>query len=273
MSDAVQILSAMSDRLDEFDAWEGFVGHSENTRRRRRGTLSRFRRENPVWPETRQGGRRVVERWLSRFPGAQTRASYLGDLRAFFGWADEADLIPYDPTTGIRTPKVPTRRPNPLSHREVRMALAACNDSQDRLAIGLGVYAGLRVSEMAHLEHRDVDLVGRVLYVRQGKGGKDRCVPISDDLTVIVLRCGHTMTAHVGHTISNRISRIYRDAGITGHRPHDLRATFATELIRRGADLITVQNYLGHASVATTQRYVLPDDRGVELVNRLSFAA
>ena len=192
-------------------------------------TLRRFRRDNPVWPDTRQAGRRLVERWLGRYEGAQTRVSYLGDLRAFFRWGIEADVIPYDPTTGIRTPKVPTRAPNPLSHREVRMMFDACRDSQDRLAIGLGVYAGLRVSEMAHLEHRDVDLVARVLYVRQGKGGKDRTVPISDDLADILLRCGHTMTAQVGHTISNRISRIYRDAGILGHRPHDLRATFATE--------------------------------------------
>ena len=139
--------------------------------------------------------------------------------------------------------------------------------------IGLGVYAGLRVSEMAHLEHRDVDLIGRVLYVRQGKGGKDRALPIHDVLADILFRCGHTMTAQVGHTISNRITRIYRDAGIHGHRPHDLRATFATELIRHEVDLITVRNLLGHASVKTTERYVLPDERGVELVNRLSFAA
>jgi len=60
---------------------------------------------------------------------------------------------------------------------------------------------------------------------------------------------------------------------VTGHRPHDLRATFATMLIREGIDLVTVQSYLGHASVATTQRYVLPNDEGVALVNRLSFAA
>jgi integrase len=263
----------MSDRLDDFDAWESFVGHSQNTRRRRRGILARFRRDNPVWPDTRQGGRRVVERWLSKFPGAQTRANYLGDLKAFFGWADENELIPYDPTSGIRTPKVPSRQPNPLSHREVRLAFAACRDSQDRLAIGLGVYAGLRVSEMAHLEHRDVDLVARVMYVRQGKGGKDRSLPIHDELAAILLRCGFTLAATVGHTVSNRITRIYRDAGITGHRPHDLRATFATGQIRAGNDLIQVKLWLGHASVATTERYVLPDDDDLDGMNRLSFAA
>jgi len=68
-------------------------------------------------------------------------------------------------------------------------------------------------------------------------------------------------------------ARSWARAGVTGHRPHDLRATFATALIREGIDLVTVQSYLGHASVATTQRYVLPNDEGVALVNRLSFAA
>lgn len=141
------------------------------------------------------------------------------------------------------------------------------------LAIGLGVLAGLRVSEMANLQHRDVDHVGRVLYVRQGKGGKDRALPICDALADVLLDCGHTLTTNVGDTVSRRIKVVFKQAGVTGHRPHDLRATFATELIRQGADLITVQHYLGHASVATTQRYVLPNDAGVELVNRLSFAA
>lgn len=267
------MFSDMSEHVDEFVEWETYVGHSPNTRRRRRGTLQRFRRDNPVWPTDRQGERRMIERWLGRFPDAQTRASYLGDLRAFFSWAVERDIVAVDPTVGIRTPKVPQRRPNPLTHRQVMAAFNACRDSQDRLAIGLGVFAGLRVSEMARLEHRDVDLVARVLHVRQGKGGKDRALPVHDELADILLRCGHSMTANVGHTVSNRITCVYKHAGVTGHRPHDLRATFATELIRQGADLITVQHYLGHASVATTQRYVLPDDRGVELVNRLSFAA
>ncbi len=81
--------------------------------------------------------------------------------------------------------------------------------------------------------------------------------------------CRPCLTAWTSSTPGRALS----DAGIIGHRPHDLRATFATELIRHDVDLITVQSYLGHASVATTQRYVLPDDRGVELVNRLSFVA
>lgn len=108
---------------------------------------------------------------------------------------------------------------------------------------------------------------------RQGKGAKDRVVPIGDELAAIVLACGHTMAATVGVTVSRRIKRTFKRAGVTGHRPHDLRATFATKAIRSDVDLVTVQNWLGHASLETTQRYILPDDRGVELVNRLSFVA
>ena len=271
--DAVSILSAMSDRLDDFDAWEQFVGHSDATRRRRRSTLRRFRHDNPIWPDTRQGGRRVVERWLSHFPDAQTRRSYLGDLRAFFTWADEAELIAYDPTVGIKAPKVGQRRPTPLTAAEVVATFTACADGQDRLAVSLGVYAGLRVSEMANLDDRDIDLVGRVLTVRHGKGDKDRALPVGDALAAVVEVCGVILHARSGDVVSRRIKRVYRRAGVTGHRPHDLRATFATGLIRAGVDLVTVQHYLGHASVSATQRYVLPNDAGVELVNRLTFAA
>jgi len=268
----VSVFAAMSDHLDAFDAWEGFVGHSEATRARRRGTLSRFRRDNPVWPADRQGERRTIERWLGRFPDPQTRKSYLGDLRAFFRWATEEELVAYDPTVGIRAPKVAQRRPTPLRDVEVRACFAVCADDQDRLAIALGVYAGLRVSEMAHLEPVDTDLVARVLMVREGKGRKDRALPISDDLATILAVCD-VLDATVGVTVSRRIKRIFKRAGVTGHRPHDLRATFATGMIRVGIDLVTVQNWLGHASLETTQRYILPNDAGVELVNRLSFAA
>jgi len=153
------------------------------------------------------------------------------------------------------------------------MAFAACRDSQDRLAIGLGVYTGLRVSEMAHLEHRDIDLEAQVLMVRQGKGGKDRALPIHDEL-VPILRVRDTVKAGTGRAVSWRIKQIFKRAGVTGHRPHDLRATFATTMIRDAhVDLITVQSWLGHANVQTTQRYVLPDDDGLEFVNRVSFAA
>ena len=215
----------------------------------------------------------MVERWLGQFDGAQTRKSYLGDLRSFFHWADEEELIPYDPTSGIRAPKVPKRTPTPLTRGEVLDVFAACACEQDFLAVGLGVYAGLRVSEMAHLEYRDIDLIGQVLTVRQGKGGKDRVVPVNDELCSIILACGHTLDCDTGPAASKRIKRIFKRAGVTGHRPHDLRATFATMMIRAKVDVFTVQSCLGHASVETTQRYVLPDDRGHELVNRLSFAA
>jgi integrase len=273
MSPYLSPFACMADNIDEFERWERYAGHSPATRRRRKGTLRRFRRENPVWPADRKGEKRVIERWLGQFESPQTRRSYLGDLRAFFRWGVEHDAVPHDPTVGVRTAKVPHRTPTPLTDQQVRDCFDACRSSQDRLAIGLGVYGGLRVSEMAHLEYRDVDLVGRVLTVRQGKGGKDRSIPIHDRLAVIIRECGHTMTANVGDTVSTRIKAVFSHAGVTGHRPHDLRATFATGALRAGNDLIQVKHWLGHASVATTERYILPDMDDLDGINRLSFAA
>ncbi len=272
MSGGMTSFAAMS-LIDDFDAWAGFVGHSPATRKRRRSTLSRFKRDNPMFPvDDPKAEKRMIERWVSKFDDPQTRRSYLGDIKAFFTWAVDEDLVAYNPAQGIRAPRVAQRRPNPLLRSEVVAAFGACQDLQDRLAVSLGVYAGLRVSEMAHLQHADVDLVGRVLMVRQGKGRKDRAVPVCDDLAEL-LEVRDELDAGTGYNVSQRIKRTFKRAGVTGHRPHDLRATFATMLIREGIDLVTVQSYLGHASVATTQRYVLPNDEGVALVNRLSFAA
>lgn len=260
--------------IAEFDQWQRIVGLAPTTRKRRRTSLQSFTRWNDCNPKAVNAiaRRRGIEQWLGSYDDAQTRRSYLGDVRAFFTWAQDHGHIDHNPTDGMRSPKIRERRPNPLTRAEIVRSLTACRTNQDRLAIELGRLAGLRVSEMAHLDIDDVDLSQRVLHVRQGKGGKDRAVPISNGLAGVLASCGTTMQSNLGGTVSDRIKAVFARARVTGHRPHDLRATFATELIRADVDLVTVRDYLGHSSVATTQRYILPDDAGVELVNRLDFA-
>jgi site-specific recombinase XerD len=131
--------------------------------------------------------------------------------------------------------------------------------------------SGLRVSELCGLAPADVDLAGRTVTV-WGKGGKQRRVPVSEPAVDAVdgwLRTGRPVIAAAdadgevalfrnarGRRLSPRDCRriIDRRASSPTH-PHALRHTFATHLLDGGADLRAVQELLGHADLATTQRY------------------
>lgn len=252
--------------VGQFVAHEQLVGYSPRTIDRRRNTIELFMRTLDGAEPTME----AVETFLAARPSQESRRSYLGDLRRFYGWAVSRELVQLDPTIGIQTPRVPVRDPTPLTLDEVKRVRAACRDRQDRIVIGLGLFAGLRVSEMAHLTGRDVRLDEGVLVVRSGKGGKDRRVPLApalkDELAIEVLEAG------TRDGVSRRIKRIFNRAGVTA-RPHDLRATFATELARKSnGNMQLVAGLCGHASMQTTRRYVgwVPD--GSDIVNQLHAA-
>jgi site-specific recombinase XerD len=211
--------------------------------------------------------------FLSERPAAQTRYSLLCDIRCFYRWAIRQHHADDDPTAGIDPPKVPTRAATPLTIHQIQRALIAAPTRSTELAILLAAYAGLRVGEISrlhtdHLAHR-----GRIV-VRNGKGGKDRIVPVAPELAVAIARYMGTRTGRLypGATpdsISERIRRTFRLAGIAA-RPHDLRHSFATAAARRSnGNVILVAALLGHADTKTTQRYIGWCPVGVDVVDDL----
>lgn len=249
--------------LDAFVIHEQLVGYSPRTVERRASTVALF------WGHLGEAraNRDSVEAFLVSRRAQETRRSYLGDLRRFYGWAIDRGHAGSDPTDGIQTPRVPTRDPSPLSGPDVELVRAGCRNRQDRLVIGLGLFAGLRISEMAALEHRDVRLGEMVLVVRAGKGGRDRRIPLApalvDDLALEVV------AASTRAAVGDRIRRVYRRVGVVA-RPHDLRHTFATELARcSGGDVTLVAALCGHRSFATTRRYVGWAPTGGDVVGKM----
>lgn len=255
--------SAMHTTIVAFVAHEELTGYSPRTIDRRRNTVELFATALNGAEPTRE----AVEVFLTARRSQETRRGYLGDLRRFYTWAMTRDLADVDPTVGIQTPRVPVRDPTPLTATEVAQARAACRNRQDRLVIGLGIFAGLRVSEMAHLERRDVRLDEELLVVRNGKGGKDRRVPIAPALRVDL--AVEVLDANTRDGVSRRIKRIYARAGVVA-RAHDLRHTFATELARRSnGNLQLVAGLCGHANMQTTRRYVGYYPDGADVVELL----
>jgi site-specific recombinase XerD len=166
------------------------------------------------------------------------------------------------------------RRPNGAAASAPRMqaASSAYRSIRNLALIDLLFATGMRVGEVSALDVQDF-LVKEAIFRVQGKGGRHRLAFVVDEATIdcqqahlrarlqietpsqaLFLNASGARLSTQG--IANIISRLRQDAGIKRHiTPHMLRHTVATLLLRNGADIRIVQEFLGHSSIATTQRY------------------
>lgn len=203
-------------------------------------------------------------------------------VRGFYGWLDADGVAlgarPGDSILRLRYPKATRRLPHFLSTPETTALLDAPDAEtpaglRDRAMLELLYGAGLRVSELAGVDLRDIDMVNRLVTVT-GKGDKARVCLFGDPARValrryveigrprlvrgaqpalFVNRSGGRLSTR---SIQNVVRRSGTQAGILrGVHPHLLRHTFATHMLEGDADLRVVQHLLGHSSVNTTQIY------------------
>jgi site-specific recombinase XerD len=187
-------------------------------------------------------------------------------LRFFYGVTlGRADAVPFIPLG-----KRPKTLPTVLSTDEVARLLDAARPGRDRVLLQTAYACGLRVGELLHLAVGDIDSARMVIVVRQGKGAKDRLVPLSARLL------GELRTYWRMHQprlwlfpglkpgrplhpagVQRWFHRARRAAGIDKPAtPHTLRHSFATHLLEAGVDVVTVQKLLGHTDLTTTSRYL-----------------
>lgn len=200
-------------------------------------------------------------------------------VRGFFAWATEQSFIAEDPAIRLRSPKKTRRLPVVPGQKDVAEAMASTQSRSDEgplavrdLAILEVLYAGgIRVAELCSLNLVDVDDERGVLRV-VGKGDKQRSVPLGAparralaawrSVRHAVARPESSNALFVGargNRIDPRVARrvVHEATSASGAEvgPHGLRHAMATHLLEGGADLRSVQEILGHASVATTQVY------------------
>ena len=217
-------------------------------------------------------------------------ARRVGAIRTFYRWAEARGIVASDPAAELGRPKVVSRLPVVLRGPEAARLVEAPTGApakrrgaearagafalRDRAILELLYGSGLRVGEIASLSVDSVDLARARVRV-QGKGSKEREVPMSEfsvEAMAEYLDGGRRViaSAEAGRTlffnrrrkpITTRDIRAmvtqYGGKILAGRRvtPHTLRHSFATHLLEGGADIRAVQELLGHASVATTQRY------------------
>jgi integrase/recombinase XerC len=219
----------------------------------------------------------------------------LSAIKAFFRYR-ETTLGEASPARSIRSPKNERRLPSILQPDEVRRLIEfslSPDDStpaamRDRAIFETLYSSGLRVGELVGLDWRDIDEELVMVMVRAGKGNKDRLVPLGepaldalrawrrampvawepDSAVITNLRGGRLTTRSVEMILQRRLAAVGLSARIT---PHGLRHCFATHMLGNGADLRSIQEMLGHASLATTQRYTHVSVNHLKEVYRRAF--
>jgi len=170
----------------------------------------------------------------------------------------------------VRMPRMPKKLPEVLSGKEVVAIIGAVESVKYRAVVMTTYAAGLRVSEACRLRVADIDSDRMVIRVRDGKGGRDRDVMLSQRL-LEALREYFRMERPKGEYLfsgkkpgspitPDSVRRVLKAAvGKSGVKkrvtPHVLRHSFATHLLEGGADIRTIQVLLGHQSISTTQLY------------------
>ena len=203
----------------------------------------------------------------------------LACLRSFFKYLVRENILTQNPAAGIATPKKEKRLPSLMNPDEITKLLDApaknsWEEKRDKAILEMLYSSGLRVSELAGLNHDDLDFFGGLVRVR-GKGKKERIVPVGQTALnslraywdmkapreianvikkpLFISRIGSRLT---DRSIRRMILKYVKRTGLGKEiSPHTFRHSFATHMLDRGADLRSVQELLGHANLSTTQIY------------------
>jgi len=231
----------------------------------------------------RDADRTAVLRYLSdlkqRGMKPTTIARRMSALRSFFRYLLREGAVQGDPTADIEVASPDEHLPRVVSEADVERMISAVRRPdaiglRDRAMLETLYATGMRVSELVTLSLEDVELAAGFIRVF-GKGKKERVVPLGEmaqDALGLYLRYGRPVLARdrsENAVFLNRLGRrmtrqgfwnilkgYARQAGVSdGVTPHTLRHSFATHLLEGGADLRVVQELLGHADIATTERY------------------
>jgi integrase/recombinase XerC len=252
--------------------------------------LAHARREDPRMPAldpatVTTGSVRAYLHWLDRKHEKSTSmARKLATLRSFFRYLQREGMVTLNPAEAVRTPKQPKQLPRVLTKDDAALLMEFPADPEggslrDRALLETLYSTGARVSELVGINLEDLRSSDGLVHLR-GKGRKERIVPIgavalqaiqaylnqrpltkSRDLRGKTKRVSLPIfrNSQGGRLTTRSVARIvarYSNRLAGGSvSPHTLRHSFATHLLDEGADLRSIQEMLGHASLSTTQKY------------------
>ncbi len=272
---------------------------SEHTLRNYRMDLQRFKdffqaegkeEQFELSKVDKRGVRAYIAALTTKNASKKTILRRLSTLRSFFKFHIKEHLLDDNPMDEIDSPKLQKKIPTPLSYESVERLfqqpdLSSYLGFRDRCIMELFYSSGLRISELAGLNRKDIDDRNFCLRVL-GKGKKERIVPITqtaaqwikdylnhplrhqdsgehqaevDAQAVFLNKWGKRLTVR---SIDRRFEEYLKSSGLSGKiTPHTIRHTIATHWLEKGMDLKTIQVLLGHSSLATTTLYTQVSSR------------
>jgi site-specific recombinase XerD len=275
--------------LVRFDDWQRGRGMGEKTRRAYGVDLAQL----GEWAAGRElEPNDVSHRDLRRFAAVlgehgaakSTVGRKLAAIRTFYRHLVDRGELENNPADLVSSPKKDAYLPQVLKAEEVaelleRIPASTPLDLRDRAMFELAYAAGLRAEELTLLDATSVDPDGEQVRV-EGKGGRTRVVPVGEHAwraldrylsrARAALDAGETQALFLSKSgrrlstsdVRRRLKLQARRAGIS---PHTLRHSFATHLLEGGADLRTIQELLGHASISTTQTYTRVESKRLRM--------
>jgi site-specific recombinase XerD len=288
--------ASWAESLRGFDDWQRARGMGEKTRRAYGVDLAQL----ADWASAqRLEPSDLGHRDLRRFAGVlsergaakSTVGRKLAAFRAFYRHLVERGVLEANPGDLVASPRRDSYLPRVLRPGEVadlleRVPASGPLDFRDRALFELAYSAGLRAQEIVDLNTESIDPDAEEVRV-EGKGGKTRVVPVGEqawkaleaylargrpvladasdgDSALFISKTGRRLsTSDVRRRLGLQARRTALQGGIS---PHTLRHSFATHLLEGGADLRTIQELLGHASVSTTQTYTRVESKRLKLV-------
>lgn len=219
---------------------------------------------------------RTVRHWT-----ANSYVTYHKSFAVFFRWYVTEGFMEENPADGMEMPKTDKKLPPKLTKQEaLRILETAANmpypykflKYRNHAIFATFLYTGLRKQELLRLKFSDVDLKNRSIFVRQGKGSKDRIVPMGGALAMILDRyllerrrlnksCPEFFTSlnrNVGFTgtgLKRLVEKMNQASGIK-FSAHKLRHSFATMMLEGGCDIYSLSRMMGHSDIKTTTIYL-----------------
>ena len=237
--------------------------------------------------EIRQVTRRHIEDYVAGLHGRDytvgTICTKVRAVKRLFEFLEGANIVFIDPAECIREPAKPKTLPRAiLTPEEMSLILDQPNlglmtGIRDRAILEVFYTTGVRLEELCRLTVFDADLPGKQLRVNRGKGGRDRVVPLGrhavrflreyitrtrpeltrPDRSVRRLFVGRGGAPISNQAVSLMVRTCARKAGLAARvTAHTFRHTFASALVKNGADIVAVQKMMGHATAKTTQQYI-----------------
>ncbi len=270
-----------------------FLRHEKNASAHTVAAYGRDLRQVAAYLKDRQvrwdrAGNVVLRGFLAELHEKKRKRSTVGRklaaLRSFYDYCVRTKRIAANPAKVLATPRQDRRVPSFLTEDETAALLelprtAKPLDLRDKAILELFYATGIRVSELVGIEAADIHLGERLVRVR-GKGKKERIVPFGGQAREALEAYGRARAGLAGKSAGGGAAFFvnYRGGRLTARSiqrmvrkyirrtavarkisPHSLRHSFASHLLGRGADLRVIQELLGHASLATTEKYTHVD--------------